>query len=183
MKKITLFFIMLGFFLTASAQYNFNPIVGPTNVASGSPVTINLNDAANLASVPVSSTGSYDSFSITVDWVVGGGNPWSSEADLTFTTTTGSITIDPPTTGGLASNDSTTLTFEGDLAGIYDPTTDGYIDLVFNQSFGGSDADWNNVVVTLFESPTCVPPIGIASSSATTTSIDLIWETQKQLGI
>ena len=175
MKKITLFFIMLGFFLTASAQYNFNPIVGPTNVASGSPVTINLNDAANLASVPVSSTGSYDSFSITVDWVVGGGNPWSSEADLTFTTTAGSITIDPPTTGGLTSNASTTLTFEGDLAGIYDPTTDGYIDLVLNQSFGGSDADWGNIVVTLFESPTCVPPAGIASSSATTTSIDLIW--------
>ena len=175
MKKITLFFIMLGFFLTASAQYNFNPIVGPTNVASGSPVTINLNDAANLVGVPVSSTGSYDSFSIAVDWVVGGGNPWSTEADLTITTTAGSITIDPPTTGSLNNNDSTTLTFEGDLAGIYDTTTDGYIDLVLNQSFGGSDADWSNIVVTLFESPTCVPPAGIASSNATTTSIDLIW--------
>lgn len=175
MKKITLFFIMLGFFLTASAQYNFNPIVGPTNVASGSPVTINLNDAANLVGVPVSSTGSYDSFSITVDWVVGVGNPWSTEADLTITTTAGSITIDPPTTGGLNNNDSTTLTFVGDLAGIYDTTTDGYIDLVLNQSYVGSDADWGNIVVTLFESPTCVPPAGMASSNATTTSIDLIW--------
>jgi gliding motility-associated-like protein len=177
MKKITLFFIMLGFFLTASAQYDFNPIVGPTNVAAGSPVTINLNDAANSAGVPASSTGSYDSFSITVDWVVGSGNPWSSEADLTFTTTAGSITIDPPTTGGLNSNASTTLTFEGDLAGVYDPTADGFIDLVLNQSFGGSNADWNNIVVTLFESPTCVEPTGMTASNVDATSATLDWVT------
>ena len=175
MKKITLFFVMFGFFLTASAQYDFNPIVGPTNVAAGSPVTINLNDAANSAGVTASSTGSYDSFSISVDWVVGAGNPWSSEADITVTTTAGSVVIDPPTTGGLNSNDSTTLTFVGDFTAIYNPSTDGYIDLVFNQSFGGSDADWSNIVVTLFESPTCIVPLGMAASNATTTSVDLNW--------
>ncbi|EDP72709.1 hypothetical protein FBALC1_16447 [Flavobacteriales bacterium ALC-1] len=166
---------MLGFFLTASAQYNFAPIVGPTNVASGTPVTINLNDLANAAGVTASSTGSYDSFSITVDWVAGGGNPWSNEADVTVTTTAGSITIDPPTTGGLGSNANTTLTFEGDFAAIYDPTTDGYIDLIFNQSFGGSNADWSNIAVTLFESPTCIEPSGIASSGVTSDTAILDW--------
>ena len=87
---------MLGFCITASAQYDFTPIVGPTNVASGSPVTISLNDVANSTGVPSSSSGAYDSFSITVDWVAGGGNPWSSEADLTFTTAAGSVTVDYP---------------------------------------------------------------------------------------
>ncbi|WP_282041996.1 fibronectin type III domain-containing protein [Winogradskyella flava] len=175
MKKITLFFIMLGFFLTASAQYDFNSIVGPTNVASGSPVTINLNDAANTVSAPASSTGTYDSFSITVDWTAGGGNPWSVEADLTFTTTAGSITIDPPTAGGANSGAATTLTFTGDLAGLYDPTSDGYIDLVLNQSFGGSNADWANIVVTLFETPTCIAPTGMTVSGVTATAATLDW--------
>lgn len=175
MKKVTLFLIMLGFFLTAKAQYVFNPIVGPTNVAAAAPITINLNDAANSTGVVASSTGSYDSFSITADWVAGGGNPWSSEAEITLTTTAGSITIDPPTAGGLSSNAGTTLTFTGDLAAIYNPTIDGFMDLVLEQSFGGSDADWSNIEVTLFESPTCIVPSGMTASSATTTSIDLNW--------
>ncbi|WP_339753705.1 gliding motility-associated C-terminal domain-containing protein [uncultured Winogradskyella sp.] len=175
MKKITLLLIMLGFLLTANAQYVFNPIVGPTNVAAGAPVTINLNDAINSTGVAASSTGSYDSFSITVDWVAGGGNPWSAEAEITLTTTAGSVIIDPATTGGLTSNADTTLTFDGDLSAIYDPNADGFMDLVLDQSFGGSDADWSNIEVTLFESPTCVVPIGMASSNGTTTSVDLNW--------
>ena len=174
MKKITLFLIMLGFFLTASAQYNFAPIVGPTNVAEGTPVTINLNDIANVAGVPVSSTGSYDSFSISADWVAGGGNPYSSEADVTVITTAGSVLINPPTTNGNLGEDAV-ITFVGNFAAVYTPATDGYLDLVLNQSWGGSDADWSNIVVTLFESPTCVDPSGMTSSGVTATSAILEW--------
>jgi len=175
MKKITLFLIMLGSFLTASAQYDFAPIVGPTTVAQGTPVTINLNDVANVAGVPASSSGSYGSFSITVEWASVAGGPFSSEADLTLTTTAGTIVIDPPTTGGAGSGADTTLTFEGDFPAIYDPTVDGYIDLILNQSWAGSSADWSNIVVTLFESPTCVAPTAMETSSLTTTAVDLIW--------
>ena len=175
MKKITLFLIMLGFFLTANAQYNFDPIVGPTNVPEGSPVTINLNDAANTAGVPAASSGSYDSFSITFDWTAGANNPYSSEADLTVNTTAGSVFIDPPTTtSGTLGNDAV-VTFVGDFAAIYNPSTDGYLELIFNQSWGGSDANWSNIVVTLFESPTCVVPSGMATSTLTTTAVDLVW--------
>ncbi|WP_299128527.1 GEVED domain-containing protein [uncultured Winogradskyella sp.] len=175
MKKITLILIMLSFVFTAHAQYVFNPVAGPINVLAGAPPTVNLNDTANTAGAAASSTGSYNAFSITVDWVAGGGNPWSSEADLTFTTSAGSVTVDPPTTGGANSNANATLIFEGDLPGVYNPTVDGYIDLVFNQSFAGSDANWSNIVVTLFESPTCVVPTGMTIANLTTTSVDLNW--------
>ena len=67
MKKITLFLIMLGFCITASAQYDFSTIIGPTNVAEGTPVTISINDVANSVGVPASSSGAYDSFTVTVD--------------------------------------------------------------------------------------------------------------------
>ncbi|MEM6514631.1 MAG: choice-of-anchor L domain-containing protein [Bacteroidota bacterium] len=175
MKKITLLLFVLCCFATASAQYVFSPIAGPTNVASGTPVTIELNDVANSAGVTPSSTGSYNRFTVTVDWVAGGGNPWSAEADLTFTTTAGSLTIDPPTDGGGFNGDATTLTFEGELAGVYDPTVDGFIELVFNQSFGGSDADWSNIVVTLLESPTCITPSGMSTGAVTSTTAELNW--------
>ncbi|MFK7832431.1 MAG: gliding motility-associated C-terminal domain-containing protein [Winogradskyella sp.] len=175
MKKITLFLIMLGSFLAASAQYNFAPIAGPTTVAQGTPVTINLNDVANVAGVPASTSGSYDSFSITVDWAAVAGGPFSNESDLTLTTTAGSVLIDPPTAGAAGSGTATTLTFAGDFTAIYNPTVDGYIDLILNQSWAGSSADWSNIVVTLFESPTCVAPTAMATTSLTTTAVDLIW--------
>ena len=174
MKKITLFLIMLGFFLTASAQYNFAPIVGPTNVASGTPVTINLNDVANVVGVPASSTGTYNSFSISLDWSAGGGNPYSGEADITVTTTAGSVLIDPPTTNGNLGDDAV-VTFVGDFSAVYDPTVDGYIDLVLNQSWAGSDANWSNIVVTLLESPTCLEPSAMTSSGVTATDANLDW--------
>ena len=174
MKKITLFLIMLGFFLTANAQYAFDPIVGPTNVAEGSPVTINLNDVANSAGVPASSSGSYDSFSITLDWSAGASLPYSDEADIIVNTTTGSVSIDPPTTSGPLGNESE-VTFVGNFPTVYNPLTDGYLEIILNQSWGGSDANWSNIIVTLFESPTCVVPSGMSTSTLTTTSVDLVW--------
>ena len=118
MKNFTLLLIavVLSSFV-GNAQFVFDPIVGPTNVAEGSPVTINLNNAANSANVSASSTGTYNSFSISVDWAAGPGIPWSTEADLTFTTSAGSTTIDPPTTGAANSTSNTVLTFQGNLAG------------------------------------------------------------------
>lgn len=176
MKKITL--LVIAFFaltVSALAQYSFPSIVGPTNVAAGAPVTLNVNDAANSAAAPASSTGSYSSFSITVDWVAGGGFPWSSEADLTVNTTSGSVLVNPPTTGGANSGAATTMTFEGDLAGPYDPTVDGFLDIVLNQSYGGSDANWSNIVVTLFETPTCAEPTGLTVGNISAASADVSW--------
>ncbi|WP_417876735.1 hypothetical protein, partial [Winogradskyella sediminis] len=78
---------MLGSFLTASAQYDFPPIVGPINVVSGGNASININDAANTAGAPASSSGSYLSFSVSADWTAGEGFPYNIEAQLTVSTT------------------------------------------------------------------------------------------------
>jgi hypothetical protein len=156
MKKFTfLCAALLAFCWQSNAQHDFATIVGPTNVAEGSPVAIAINDVGNSQAVP---SGTYVDFTITADWAAGGGGPYSSEADATITTTAGSVTIDPATTGSAFNGTATTLTFSGTLAGPYDPDVDGYLEISLNQSYSGSDADWSNIVVTI--SAYVPPPTG-----------------------
>jgi hypothetical protein len=176
MKKITLFLIAVVFtYFVGNAQYVFSTIDGPINVAQASPVTYSLNDVGNSAGVTTPTSGSYISFRVSVDWSEGSGVPWSSEADLTFTTSSGSVNINPPTSGDANSTSDATIIFEGDLPGLYDPSTDGYIDLVFNQSYSGSNADWSNIVVTLYETPSCPNPTNPTASNIMANSADLQW--------
>ncbi|MDY0090257.1 MAG: GEVED domain-containing protein [Flavobacteriaceae bacterium] len=145
MKKITLCFALFFTAMVSMAQHSFGTISGPELVAGGSSVTLNVNDAANSAAVPA---GEYASFTITVDWA-NDNNAYSSEADLTVITSTGSVLIDPPTSGQFNSSVSTVLTFSGGLSGIYDPSVDGTLNLILNQSWITSSANWSNIVVTL----------------------------------
>ena len=162
MKKITylILSLFLGGLMTANAQYSFPAVAGPTTVAEGAPVTLNINDAANGAGVPV---GMYATFSVSVDWAANSGNPFDSEADLTMTTTAGSVLIDPATSGAVGSASPTTMTFEGAFTADYDPAVDGFLDIVLNQSWSGSVADWSNIVVTIIPALTCTPPAGTAA--------------------
>lgn len=178
MKKITLilFVIIAEFFGNyLNAQHSFTAVAGPTLVAQGTPVTLNVNDAGNTAAVPASSTGSYGTFSVSVEWAANAGGPYSSEADLTMITTAGSVLIDPPTTGGMASEANTTLTFVGEFTSPYNPQTDGMLDIRLRQSWSGSSANWSNIVVTIYESPSCIDPTTLATSNITTSSVDLSW--------
>lgn len=111
---------------------------------------MNINDAGNSAAA---SAGVYDLFTVTVDWEAGSGGPWSSEADLTVTTSSGSVNVAPPTSGSASNGTATTLTFSGFLPGPYDPSVNGTLDLTLNQSFGGSDANWSNISVTIDTAP------------------------------
>ena len=176
MKKITLILITAALTcFIGNAQYVFSPIEGPIIVAQGSPVTYSLNDVGNSAGVPVPSSGSYSSFRVSVDWSEGSGIPWSIEADLTFITNSDTVDIDPPTSGGANSTSNTTIIFEGDLPNLYDPSTDGYIDMIFNQSYGGSNANWSNIVVTLYETPSCPNPTNPNAVDVMATSANLQW--------
>ena len=105
MKKITSLLCISIAFLTSFSvfsQFSFPIDAGPYAVASGTPVTVNVNDAGNTEGV---TAGLYDSFIITADWV-DTNNAWSSEADLTVITSAGSVLIDPATSGGANSGAS-----------------------------------------------------------------------------
>ncbi|WP_274476469.1 fibronectin type III domain-containing protein [Mangrovimonas aestuarii] len=173
MKKKTFWLIAICCFVHSwhsFAQFTFPSITGPTTVAQGAPYTENVNDINNSELVPA---GLYDSFSVSVDWTNISGS-WSSEADLTVTTSAGSVQIDPPTSGAGYST-PTTLTFNGYFTSLYDPSVDGYLDVVYNQSFNGSSASWANIVITLYEAPTCPNPTQLSASNITSTSADLAW--------
>ena len=160
MKKITMSIIMTFFFaLTwqSNAQFTF-PNVGPSNVAQGTPVNISINDAANSANVP---SGTYTDFYITVDWT-DGFNAWSSEADLTVVTAAGSTLIDPASSGSADSGAATTLVFNGTFAGNYDPSVDATLNIVLNQSWNGSNANWSNISVTILAGPPPAPDCATA---------------------
>ena len=173
MKKITFFiftFLLCGL-SAAVAQHSF-AAQGPETVASGTPVTLSINDVANAAGVPA---GLYDSFSVSADWSEIAGGPYSSEADLTLTTTAGPVIIDPATSGSALDALPTTLIFAGDIAGVYDPSTDGFLEIVLNQSWSGSSAEWTNIVVTLFEVPTCQMPTDGSVNDVTDTAGGFTW--------
>ncbi|MEM6517069.1 MAG: hypothetical protein AAF688_12865, partial [Bacteroidota bacterium] len=154
MKKITIsimaVFAMMSF---SYAQFTFPVIAGPESVTAGTGVTLSINDMANTAAVPA---GQYGSFTITVDWVAASGGPWSAEAEIQVTTSAGVADVDPPTSGGAFNGTATSLTFESGLAGIYDPSVDGTIQLDLGQSYSGSTADWSNISITL--NPFVAPP-------------------------
>jgi len=162
MKKITLIltFVLLSS-LTAFAQYSFPAVAGPTNVPNGAPVTLSINDMANAAGVPA---GQYATFSVSADW----GNPsaegpWSSEANLSMNVTSGNIAVNTATTGGAGNGNATTLTFDGTFTAPYDAAVDGTMDIVLDQNWGPSSADWSNIVITITPVLTCTPAVATAA--------------------
>nr|WP_299206657.1 fibronectin type III domain-containing protein [uncultured Brumimicrobium sp.] len=171
MRKKLLLFLSFMLSLWSYGQFTFPTVTGPISVSGGTAENVLINDAANAAAVPA---GLYDSFSVSVDWV-STSSAWASETDLTFNTSGGSVTIDPPTTGSANSGAATTLTFSGSLTSLYDPSVDGLLTLDLNQSYSPSDADWSNIVVTLFEAPACPDPLDLGITNLTATTVDLGW--------
>ncbi|WP_274476464.1 fibronectin type III domain-containing protein [Mangrovimonas aestuarii] len=174
MKKTTFWLFATMCFVFSwqlQAQFTFPVIAGPTNVPGSEEITLNINDVTNTAGV---NSGIYESFLITVDWV-NINNAYSQDADVTVTTASGSVLIDPPTSGGASNGDSTTLTFQGDLAGLYMPDTDGTLDLMLDQSWSSSDCNWLNITITLFEAPSCVKPSALDATNILEASVDLNW--------
>src|SRR5690554_926671 len=171
MRKKLLLFLSFMLSLWSYGQFTFPNVTGPISVSGGTAENVLINDAANAAAVPA---GLYDSFSVSVDWE-STNNAWASEADLTINTSGGSVTIDPPTTGSANSGAATTLTFSGSLTSLYDPSVDGLLTLDLNQSYPSSDANWSNIVVTLFEAPTCPSPTALLATGLSEITADIAW--------
>lgn len=132
----------------ATAQYNVN--LGNLAVSDAG-ISVDLMGAG----IPAAN---YTSFSVSVDWVAGSGVPFSNEAiwaltDGAFTPGVSDPSLftfyaDPGVSpDALASQDPVTLTWSGFLS----PNYQGGDSLWFNalQTFGGSNASWNNVDITL----------------------------------
>ncbi len=132
----------------AAAQYNVN--LGNLAVTDAG-ISVDLMGAG----IPAAN---YTSFSVSADWVAGGGNPFSTEAIFAFTDAAFAPGIDDPglftfyadpgvSPDAIGSGDPVTLTWSGFLS----PSYSGGDSLWFNalQTFGGSDASWNNVDITL----------------------------------
>ncbi len=177
-------FIIIGSFLCCSAlqaqTFTFPVDAGPYNVVAGTATQVCFNDAGNTAGVPA---GPYGSFIFTADWTAGGGDPYSSEAEITVTTAGGSSNVDPPTAGSTSNGNPTNLEFTGILLPGYDPTIDGSICVDLDQSFPGSDANWSNLTLTLGPSLTPATVATITSAvcddsdvfTATTAPNEVVW--------
>lgn len=133
---------VLGAAGIANAQYNVN--LG-TLAVGDSPMMTDLNGAA----IPA---GNYTSYSVSVDWVAGGGNPFSNEAIFALTDSmdlmTATFYADPgPSADAASSGDPVTLTWNGFLDTPYQGGDPLFLNTL--QTFSGSDATWNNVDITL----------------------------------
>ncbi|WCO01152.1 T9SS type A sorting domain-containing protein [Psychroserpens ponticola] len=172
MKKFTLLLLaMLAFCWQSQAQFTF-PTEGPLNVVSGTPEEIGLNTVGNTAGVTAAE---YDSFELTVTWTAGGGGPWSSEAEALITTSAGSVDVDGPSSGGANDGTTTTLTFIGNFPANYNPSVNGLLGVAFDTSYGGSDMDLTDIVMVLYEAPTCDVVSGITIDAFTDTTADVSW--------
>ena len=140
----------LGFASSANAQAVFN--LGDIVVGSDAVTEINL-------SIP---TGTYTSYSLTTDWSVASGDPWSNEAVWAMTegpnANPGTIYASPGASPDSQSNgNATTLTWNGFLNFELNspPTTDAFF--LALQQFDPSSANWDNTVLTL-DNQTATPP-------------------------
>ena len=166
---ITAFLFLPGVSL---AQYSFPAIVGPETVQDGSPVTLNINDLINSAGVPT--LGTYSSFSVSVDWTEANASfAYSNEAALTMLTNGSTNIIDPPTSGASGTTNPATILFDGVFTTPYDPSVDGTMDLLLDVSYG--ETNWSNIIVTIFETPTCPAASDIIIANITTSSVELSW--------
>ena len=114
----------------------------------------------NGASVPA---GVYQSYEASIDWVPGGGDPWSNEAiwalvDRAAPDNTGTFYADPGAAGNSQANGNPiTLTWSGLLDAPY--TGGNPLHFWTLQTFAGSNAQWNNIRLTL-KSSGANPPAG-----------------------
>ncbi len=140
---------------SATAQYNF-PTYNQVVPFSAAPVNTPL---------PVGGVtpGTYNHYSVTVNWSVAGGDPWSNEARWGFASTSPylngpNVAVRAADTGAAGSGAATTLTWSGFFPGSYnggDP-----LSTLTRQTFSGSSANFNNIAISLSNQAMPAGPAG-----------------------
>ncbi|MEL6499501.1 MAG: PEP-CTERM sorting domain-containing protein [Planctomycetota bacterium] len=152
MKKAIALFAAAGLAAASNAQVTIN--LGDLNVTDAG-ISVDLNGAGIAA-------GTYQSYTVEVDWLAGPGTPFSNEGIWAFTDAAFTPGVDDPTLftffadpgaapNSLATGDPTTLNWGGNL----DVNYEGGDSLFFNalQTFGGSSATWGDTTITLSTDP------------------------------
>ncbi|MEO0631773.1 MAG: hypothetical protein AAFY46_13775, partial [Planctomycetota bacterium] len=148
MKKALALFAAAGLAAASNAQVSIN--LGDLNVTDAG-ISVDLNGAGIAA-------GTYQSYTLSVDWLAGPGNPFSNEGIWALTDAAFAPGVDDPALftfyadpgaapNSLGSGDPTTLNWSG----AFDINYEGGDSLFFNalQTFGGSSATWGNTTLTL----------------------------------
>lgn len=148
MKKSTCLFggalMAAGMANVAAAQFTLPSVAGPVNVAAGA----NSYVPFDATGVPA---GTYNYFSVSVDWAAGGGNPWSNEARIALANGDLSTIYQNTFIGadnGATNGNNITLNWTG----FFDTTdfnSGDTLQLIATQVYAGSDANWSNLSVTL----------------------------------
>ncbi|MFG0274568.1 MAG: hypothetical protein ACF8QF_05890 [Phycisphaerales bacterium] len=154
-----------GVALGASETFNLgSPLVTDT------PYEVNLNPVA---------AGMYTHATVSFDWVAGAGGPWSSEAIWALTDapllSAGTFYVDPGPSGVAASNGNpVTLTWDVYFSEKY--TSNDPLWFLGLQTFGGSNATWNNLTVTIDSQaatgPTAFTDLGVVATTSDVFSIN-----------
>lgn len=139
-----------------AAEATYSP--APFSLVVTAPVA-NAN-ATLLTGIPA---GTYTSFSVSVDWSVAGGDPWSDEAIWALTdaplATATTFYADPgPASNAAANGSPVTLTWNGFFDIPYTAPTNGSLYFLSAQTFTGSSANWNNITITLSDATITPPP-------------------------
>jgi hypothetical protein len=172
MKHVLALSLVLVFAAAASADYTFpmfDLIVPDTAVST----------QLDVAGVPA---GEYNYYHVEVDWVAGGGGPWSSEAiwaftDAAFETPPGVYYADPGNApNSQFSGDPITLVWDGYMDVSYQGGDDLWF--VALQTYAGSDASWNNISLYIdyqdLPDENTFTDVGVLAEGATSFSGDML---------
>jgi hypothetical protein len=112
-------------------------------LVTDTPFEVNLNPVA---------AGNYTHATVSFDWVAGAGGPWSNEAIWALTDapllSATTFYVDPGASPASASNGNpVTLTWDVYFSTMY--TSNDSLWFLGLQTFGGSNATWNNLTVTI----------------------------------
>lgn len=167
MKKALLLALVAGAAMAAPAM------AAPYTFTAFNSVVTSTASFVSLSGAPA---GTYNSYSVSVEWSAIAGDPWSNEAIFAFTDANSipSSTVfyaDPGVSPVAANNgNARTLTWSGLLDVNY--TGGNPLFFAMLQTFGGSSANWNNISITLdnitASAPTTLQDFGAISGFATT---------------
>ena len=163
----------------ADFTFNLGNLFVDSNTATG-----------NILISPTLPAGTYTSYELSTNWVAGSGDPFSNEAIWALANesplTASTVFYADPGISANSLNNGNPVTLN--WSGNFDtPYSSGPLYFLTLQTFGGSNANWNNTTLTLKTAPVVIPPPpstnfappttagGVYSSSGVLAAGQVVW--------